>query len=50
MKDKTLVEIVKVDNILIAISQEEGCEVYKDLLYMWYVEKRAKEDIAVLSI
>jgi hypothetical protein len=28
------------------ISQDSGCERYKDILLMWYVEKIPKEDIA----
>jgi hypothetical protein len=46
MKGRTLVEIEKVDSVLDSISQEQGCERYKDILFMWYVEKKAKEDIA----
>jgi DNA-directed RNA polymerase specialized sigma subunit len=46
MKDRTLVEIAKVDSLLNAISQDLGCERYKDILFMWYVEKKPKEYIA----
>ena len=46
MKERTLVEIEKVDNVLISISKDPGCERYKDILYMWYVKKKAKEEIA----
>jgi hypothetical protein len=46
MKNRTLVEIEKVDNVLVSISKDPGCERYKDILYMWYVKKKAKEEIA----
>jgi len=46
MKEKTMGEIKKVDNILESISHGSGCERYRDILYMWYVEKTDKEDIA----
>ena len=46
MKDRTLVEIAKVDNILDTISQDSGCEIYKKLLYMWYVEKKSMSHIS----
>lgn len=46
MKERTLEEIAKIDNILDAISQDTGCEIYRNLLYMWYVEKKVKEEIA----
>lgn len=46
MKDRTLVEIEKVEAVLNSISQDRGCERYKDILFMWYVEKKGKEDIA----
>jgi hypothetical protein len=46
MKDRTMVEIGKVDNVLESISKDQGCENYKSILFMWYVEKKAKEDIA----
>jgi len=46
MKDRTLVEIEKIDNILISISNDPECEKYKDVLSMWYVKKAIKEDIA----
>jgi hypothetical protein len=46
MKARTLVEIEKVDRVLDSISQDQGCERYKEILFMWYVEKKAKEDIA----
>lgn len=46
IKDSTLVEIAKIDSVLDAISQNSGCEIYKKLLYMWYVEKKVKEEIA----
>jgi len=46
MKDRTMVEIGKVDNVLESISKDQGCENYKSILFMWYVEKKAKEAIA----
>lgn len=46
MKTKTADEIAKVDEVLDSISQEPGCGRYKDILFMWYVEKLDKEDIA----
>lgn len=46
MKQRTLVEIEKIDKVLESISQESGCERYKDILFMWYVEKKCKENIA----
>jgi hypothetical protein len=46
MKERTLVEMEKVDVILESINHGVGCERYKDILHMWYVEKTDKEDIA----
>ncbi len=46
MKDRTLAEIEKVESILNFISQEQGCERYRDILYMWYVEKKSMMFIA----
>ena len=46
MKERTLIEIEKVDNMLEVISQGPGCERYKDILFMWFVEKKSKEDMA----
>ncbi|VBB05588.1 rna polymerase sigma factor region 3/4 [Lucifera butyrica] len=46
MKDRTLEEIEKVDRVLDSICQDHGCERYKDILVMWYVEKLDREDIA----
>lgn len=41
-----MVEIAKVDDVLDSICIDPGCERYKKLLYMWYVEKLDKEEIA----
>lgn len=46
MKEKTMVEVEKIDNILDSISHEYGCEKYKDILFMWYIKKIGKEEIA----
>jgi hypothetical protein len=46
MKESTLIEIGKIDDVLDAISQDSGCERYKDVLVMWYVEKMDKDMIA----
>ncbi|AIF51231.1 hypothetical protein [Pelosinus sp. UFO1] len=46
MKERTMEEIAKVDNVLDTISQDTGCEIYRNLLYMWYVEKKVKQKIA----
>ena len=46
IKGRTMIEIEKVDSILNSISQEQGCEYYKDILFMWYVQKKDKEEIA----
>ena len=37
--------IGKVDSVLDSISQDSGCELYRKLLYMWYIEKKVKEEI-----
>lgn len=41
-----MVEIAKVDDVLDSICIDPGCERYKDILFMWYVEKLEKDDIA----
>lgn len=46
MKELTLNEIGKVDSVLDAICQDSGCERYKEVLVMWYVEKMDKDMIA----
>lgn len=46
MKELTLIEVEKVDDVLAAICQDSGCERYKDVLVMWYVAKLDKEEIA----
>lgn len=47
MKDRTLEEIDKIEESLQGICQDPGCERYRDVLYMWYVEKLDKDEIAV---
>lgn len=46
MKERTQVEIDKVEESLKGICLDPGCERYRDILYMWYVEKKDKEAIA----
>jgi hypothetical protein len=46
IKDRMLVEVEKVEEALRGISQEQGCERYRDVLFMWYVEELDKEEIA----
>ncbi|WP_333594382.1 hypothetical protein [Anaerospora hongkongensis] len=46
MKERTQEEIEKVEEELSGICLDPGCERYRDLLHMWYVEKKDKETIA----
>jgi len=46
MKERTQEEIEKVEEELSGICLDPGCERYRDILYMWYVEKKDKETIA----
>ena len=46
LRQLTLAEMAKVEDVLNTICQDPGCERYKDVLIMWYVEKQEKEDIA----
>ncbi|MDF2568681.1 MAG: hypothetical protein K0R55_285 [Sporomusa sp.] len=46
MRELTLIEMAKVEDVLNSICQDPGCERYRDVLVMWYVEKMEKEDIA----
>ncbi|QDR80218.1 sigma-70 family RNA polymerase sigma factor [Sporomusa termitida] len=46
MKDRTLEEIEKIEEALAGISQAQGCERYRDVLFMWYVERLDKDEIA----
>nr|WP_092069353.1 hypothetical protein [Dendrosporobacter quercicolus]NSL47444.1 hypothetical protein [Dendrosporobacter quercicolus DSM 1736] len=46
MRELTLTEMGKVEDVLNAICLDPGCERYKDVLIMWYVKKVDKEDIA----
>ncbi|SFM09407.1 sigma-70 family RNA polymerase sigma factor [Pelosinus propionicus] len=46
MKDATIEEIDKVESVLSIISQNEGCERYRDILFMYYVEKKSMTYIA----
>ncbi|SMC63609.1 hypothetical protein [Sporomusa malonica] len=47
MKDRTQTEIDKIEEELNGICQTQGCEMYRDVLFMWYVERKDKDDIAV---
>ena len=47
IKDRTYEEIVKVEESLQGICNKKGREVYRDILFMWYVEEMDKEEIAV---
>jgi len=38
-------ELRLIDDILTEISQEPNCDHYKDVLIMWYVERRKKDEI-----
>ena len=46
IRERTIVEIEKIEESLSCICLDPGCERYRDVLYMWYVEKLDKEDIA----
>jgi hypothetical protein len=46
MRELTLIEMAKVEDILNTICLDPGCERYKEILVMWYVQKLEKEDIA----
>jgi hypothetical protein len=46
MKEQTLIEMEKVDEVLNVICQDSGCERYKEVLVMWYVVKMDKDEIA----
>jgi hypothetical protein len=48
IRDRTQVEIEKIDDVLDSICRDPGCEKYRDILVMWYVEKMDKEEIAEL--
>ena len=45
MKERTLEEVEKIEEALNGISRAQGCERYRDVLFMWYVEKLSKEEI-----
>ena len=45
-KLKTQEELDKVNAILDGLSKESGCELYKVVLWKWYIERVPKEDIA----
>lgn len=47
LRDRTLAEIERIEESLQQLCVDPGCERYRDILFMWYVEKRDKEDIAV---
>jgi hypothetical protein len=46
MRERTLVEIEKVDSVLDSLSKDPGGDKYKDILYMWYVEKKSMSHIS----
>lgn len=46
MRERTQVEIDKVEESLSVVSVDPGCERYRDVLVMWYVDKLDKEAIA----
>jgi len=46
MRELTLVEMEKVEDVLDYIADEPGCEQYKEVLLSWYVERMDKETIA----
>lgn len=46
MRENTLIEVDRIDKELDSICIEPGCERYKDVLVMWYVEKLDREEIA----
>lgn len=46
MRERTIVEIKKIEESLNCICQDPGCERYRDVLYLWYVEKIDKDAIA----
>jgi RNA polymerase sigma factor (sigma-70 family) len=45
MQARTLEEIEKIEEALAGISQAQGCERYRDVLFMWYVECLSQEEI-----
>lgn len=46
MRERTQVEIDKVEESLSGICLDPGCERYRDVLVMWYIDKLDKEAIA----
>lgn len=46
MREQTQEEIDRIEVSLQGICLDPGCDRYRDILFMWYVEKRDKEDIA----
>lgn len=46
MRERTQEEIDRIEVSLQGICLDPGCDRYRDILFMWYVEKRDKEDIA----
>jgi hypothetical protein len=46
IKARTMIELSAIDDELDSICEENGCERYKDILVMWYVDKLYKEEIA----
>ncbi len=46
MKDRTEEAIAEVDETLDVICTDPDCERYKEMLQMWYVDKKDKDEIA----
>lgn len=44
-REKTMIELSKIDIILEDISKEPGCELYGKVLREWYIERTPKEEI-----
>ncbi len=45
-REKTIIELQKIRDILDEISKEKGCEFYGKVLEEWYIYRTPKEDIA----
>lgn len=45
-REKTLVELAKIDEILDDISRDPGCELYGKVLQEWYIWRTPKNEIA----
>lgn len=47
-KEKTAAEIKRVDDLLDALDKDPDCEYYSQVLRLWYIERKPKEEIAGL--